>query len=145
MLYNALWYFPILIVAGGFATIIWDYRWIQRALERPRRRGRGRQHDSADAEGTQLEEQSQNPPTAGPSHPDSAGTVRHRECRTAPTKDEDETNVPAGKQNPVETSATISSADGLIFSWKFGVFLITSFFAVFAVLLVVRSVHHDAS
>jgi len=26
MLYNALWYFPVLMVTGGLSTIIWDYK-----------------------------------------------------------------------------------------------------------------------
>ncbi len=25
MLYNALWYYPVLMVSGGCATVIWDY------------------------------------------------------------------------------------------------------------------------
>jgi hypothetical protein len=29
--YNALWYFPVLIVIGGFATLIWD-TWLQQKV-----------------------------------------------------------------------------------------------------------------
>ncbi|OBS25153.1 hypothetical protein FPOA_05688 [Fusarium poae] len=30
MLYNALWYFPVIIVAGGCGTVIYDYKWLHR-------------------------------------------------------------------------------------------------------------------
>lgn len=32
MLYTALWYYPVLMVGAGIITIIWDYRWLHRAL-----------------------------------------------------------------------------------------------------------------
>ncbi|KAF5685950.1 chromate transport [Fusarium circinatum] len=32
MLYNALWYFPVLIVAGGCCIVIFDYRWLHRPV-----------------------------------------------------------------------------------------------------------------
>ena len=33
MLYNALWYFPVLMILGGCATIFWDYRWGHTAVK----------------------------------------------------------------------------------------------------------------
>ena len=36
MLYNALWYFPLLMFVGGTTTIIWDYRWGHKLLRRLR-------------------------------------------------------------------------------------------------------------
>ncbi|KAL2152260.1 hypothetical protein VTH82DRAFT_5444 [Thermothelomyces myriococcoides] len=32
MLYKALWYFPVLMAISGFATLIYDFRWIHRLL-----------------------------------------------------------------------------------------------------------------
>lgn len=48
MLYNALWYFPVLMVAGGLSTIIWDYRWphiLARKLQKPRQRQQASNED----------------------------------------------------------------------------------------------------
>lgn len=36
MLYTALWYFPVLMVIGGTATLIWDRRWLQNGWRRIR-------------------------------------------------------------------------------------------------------------
>jgi chromate transport protein ChrA len=32
MLYNALWYFPVLMFAAGCSTVIYDYRWLHRPI-----------------------------------------------------------------------------------------------------------------
>lgn len=33
MLYNALWYFPVLMFAAGCSTVIYDYRWLHRPIQ----------------------------------------------------------------------------------------------------------------
>ncbi len=32
MLYNALWYFPVLMIIAGCATFIYDYRWLHKPI-----------------------------------------------------------------------------------------------------------------
>jgi chromate transport protein ChrA len=34
MLYNALWYFPLLISLAGPVAIVWDYRWVHSLLRK---------------------------------------------------------------------------------------------------------------
>ncbi|KAF8851187.1 hypothetical protein BDZ45DRAFT_767344 [Acephala macrosclerotiorum] len=33
MLYTALWYFPVLMATSGLATVVWDYKWLQRVFK----------------------------------------------------------------------------------------------------------------
>jgi chromate transport protein ChrA len=33
MLYTALWFFPVLMLAAGIAMMIWDFRWLHRILK----------------------------------------------------------------------------------------------------------------
>ncbi|KAI9799191.1 MAG: hypothetical protein M1826_005548 [Phylliscum demangeonii] len=47
VMYNALWYFPVLMVVGGATTVVWDYGWahalvhrVRTTFARPRRRRR---------------------------------------------------------------------------------------------------------
>lgn len=50
--YNALWYFPVLIVIGGFATLVWD-TWLQQRVGKLRakwRRRRGEENVQREAE-----------------------------------------------------------------------------------------------
>ncbi|KAK8029917.1 chromate transporter [Apiospora rasikravindrae] len=37
MLYNALWYFPVLVFVAGCATVVHDYRWVHRPVRAARR------------------------------------------------------------------------------------------------------------
>src|SRR2546421_12508870 len=40
MLYNALWYFPVLMVAGGLSTVLWDYKLPQKLYRSAKSRGK---------------------------------------------------------------------------------------------------------
>src|ERR1700733_13374726 len=40
MLYNALWYFPILMIAGGLSTIMWDYKFPHKVYRKIKSRGK---------------------------------------------------------------------------------------------------------
>jgi chromate transport protein ChrA len=33
MFYTALWFFLVLMLAAGFATMVWDFRWLHRILK----------------------------------------------------------------------------------------------------------------
>ncbi len=62
--YNALWYFPLLLAIGGFATVVWD-GWMSQKIRRLRVSLRRRRHNGTIAaeehgvnEGVVLEERS---------------------------------------------------------------------------------------
>ncbi|RKU48992.1 hypothetical protein DL546_009629 [Coniochaeta pulveracea] len=46
MLYNALWYFPVIIAVSGLVTLVWDSGVITRGLRRLRGRGRAVEDDT---------------------------------------------------------------------------------------------------
>jgi hypothetical protein len=53
--YNALWYFPILILTGGIATVVWDV-WLQQRIGKlltkwQTKRRRARRNEGGDVEG----------------------------------------------------------------------------------------------
>lgn len=57
ILYNALWYFPVLIVAGGCCTIVYDFRWLHRPVRAVKngllRMRRGRVTESENIQGAE--------------------------------------------------------------------------------------------
>jgi len=60
MCYNALWYFPVLIVVGGVVTVVWD-AWLQQRIGKlragwvaKRRRARNEGGDAEDVNATQI-------------------------------------------------------------------------------------------
>ncbi|KAK5991201.1 putative chromate transport protein [Cladobotryum mycophilum] len=114
MLYNALWYFPVLMFAAGCATIIHDYRWIHRPVRAIRHRvWRMRtaqiQDESTAREEIQLE-----------TNTSSVGVNQESE------RESEERVIPQEYR--------------LNFSWKSGTAIIAVFFISFIVIMVLRGV-----
>ena len=121
LLYKALWYFPVLIFAAGFAAVTHDYRWLHRLVQAiqdifiPAR-----------ASSTGVEN----------------NTVR-RDSRSDPTS-----SITAPQQHEMTSggdpeSRTIPQEYQLDISWKSGTAIITTFFLTFIVVMVLRGVLHN--
>jgi chromate transport protein ChrA len=119
MLYNALWYFPVLMFAAGCSTVVYDHRW----LHRPARvilkliKGMGRSASSGvgnsrDESGSALE--SNNP--GGTPDDQLRSSARESEPRT----------IPHDRR--------------LNFSWKSGAAIIATFSLSFVIVMVLRGV-----
>ncbi|KAL8706576.1 MAG: hypothetical protein Q9201_000389 [Fulgogasparrea decipioides] len=126
MLYNALWYFPVLMFVGGASTIIWDYRWGQRLLRGLRRRAETTDPVSeTHVESLEMDEVASDLPvrrtrqSAG--QPDRVLSVN---SSTVPS-DDMERIVPA-------------QLEMRVLSWKLGVTVIACFFATFTVIMTLR-------
>lgn len=135
MLYNALWYFPVLMAAAACAAVVHDYRWahrpvrwLWRAVKKPfgkrREAQTERDHESATISATALELQS----TTGSrdSHPPRTTRV---------PEDDDQDPLPADQEQRV-----IAREYKLDFSWKVGATIIGVFFASFILVMVTRGV-----
>ena len=53
MLYNALWYFPVLLLLAGSVTVIWDFRWLHSSLKNIAKLA-GRTRQTPDAESSAI-------------------------------------------------------------------------------------------
>lgn len=126
IMYNALWYFPVLMVAGGASTVIWDYRWLQRFAGSVRRRSH--RHDQ-DSEGQpQSMESIDLSSEARLRRPGQATAQRHSQGSNDHTVKEDEEHeriVPP-------------TLEMRVLSWKFGALVITAFFISFIVIMALR-------
>ncbi|KAH8743593.1 chromate transporter-domain-containing protein [Diaporthe sp. PMI_573] len=111
MLYNALWYFPLLMLLAGLAAVVHDYRWERERVDMVERGvpvGEAPQRGSRD---------DQRPPTPPPETQD--------EERTASAADEPRVIPPERRFN---------------MSWKLGLGLILAFLASFIVVMILRGV-----
>ncbi len=145
MLYNTLWYFPVLMVVGGLSTIIWDYRWLHKFVRRVRPARRQEELPVQDIEAsesaTELTETAATPRTERRSQVSSSRSgertattlqngshsAQRPENETTPQNDEQERTVPEALKMRV-------------FSWKFGASLIACFFITFIIIMVLRGV-----
>ncbi|UKZ49665.1 hypothetical protein TrVGV298_003913 [Trichoderma virens] len=117
MLYNALWYFPVLMFASGFAAVTNDYRWLQRL-------GRIAKNTFTPSS-----------PSTGAGSDATERDDRRGSSHSIATPEEHPTT---SSDDP--ESRTIPQEHRLNFSWKSGTAIITAFFITFIIVMVLRGV-----
>lgn len=143
ILYSSLWYFPLLMVAGGLATVVWDLRIGHKAMNRARRilRSRDREEERRVAEES-VRIESQDPIIQQPSATVSESSVQLRRARTR----QDGTLPVAERPTAQSSEPTNNRPDprsqgggvlGLL-SWKRGLLIIAFFIASFVAVLTLR-------
>ncbi|KAH6850503.1 chromate transporter-domain-containing protein [Chaetomium sp. MPI-CAGE-AT-0009] len=149
MMYNALWYFPVLMVISGLATITFDFRWVHRPLAklvatakkvRPGRQARPND-TSPESRSSPIPEPNYldtNPPavTTQPTPisdlPISETESHHQAGATTPAPSTTET-----EQRIIPTSHTLSLPASL--TWKTGIAIIGTFLLTFITAITLRS------
>jgi chromate transport protein ChrA len=137
MLYNALWYFPILMIAGGLSTIIWDYKFPHKVYRTIK--SRGKQVPRNEEDGNPDAQEMHTVPTA----PSQATTSDSTTRRTAalgnttdgPTADVQKDDIITDQASPRPAAA---SSVSLRIGWKVGILVIAAFFVSFIVIMVLR-------
>ena len=128
MLYNALWYFPVLMFVGGTATVIWDYRWIQslvRGLKSKRKLTTG--DSEANLDSVEMREVVSSTASGRRSTTRSAKVDLTPHGGNLEPLADDERRVPG-------------SMELRAFSWQFGITIIACFFVAFIVIMILRGV-----
>ena len=118
LLYKALWYFPVLIFAAGFATVTHDYRWLHRLAGAVKNIFMPGRASSVGVESSTIERGSLSDPNGS---------------MTAPQEHE----MTSGDY---PESRTIPQEYRLDLSWKSGIAIIATFFITFIVVMVLRGV-----
>ena len=135
MLYNALWYFPILMVAGGLSTITWDYKYPHRVYRSIKSRGHQPRPHEEDGNADSQEMQTVSGTQSQPS-PSEDVTSRRTSVQghlpKGPPAERAEPNTPETNSPP--------SSQSLRLSWKSGLLVIAAFFATFITTMVLRGV-----
>jgi hypothetical protein len=143
--YNALWYFPVLIIGGGITTVIWDV-WMHQKVgkmkatyQAKRRRARNEQGDAEEIPATQSIPVELTRPEAVKRRPQAGSSAD----RIVPEQEEAGRSH-AGKQPTVDDATksvatpTVADTKTHNISVKVGVSLIVGFLASFIVIMVVR-------
>jgi chromate transport protein ChrA len=117
LLYNALWYFPVLMFAAGFAAVVYDFRWLHRIGRSIKRIFTHPSPSAMEVENNAVE---RNSPSG--SNNSIATPEEHELTNTEPR--------------------TIPQEYRLNFSWKAGAAIIITFLIIFTVIMVLRGVLH---
>ncbi|KAK4118181.1 hypothetical protein N657DRAFT_667294, partial [Parathielavia appendiculata] len=140
MLYNALWYFPVLMAVSGIATLVFDFRWVHRPLGRlVTAAGRLRVRSQTNEEGSETG--------------NSAACSHHSniDAQPQPEPPTPVTDLPINEPSPypaatesepriIPPSHQLSLPHSL--TWKTGTFIIASFLLTFVVTTTLRSTLH---
>ena len=165
MLYNALWYFPLLMFLAGFMTVVWDFRWLHRPVGKLLgmvRRRTADESEEADVYPMQDQSQDETPGMTGDpvinmsvdtsaslgatsSNPRVGGLTRS----TSKGKGRQHSELPVTENQAQnsrldpsqQTEERVLPVDrNFNISWQFGGILITGFFMTFATVMVLRGV-----
>jgi chromate transport protein ChrA len=162
LLYNALWYFPLLMLGAGIIAVVYDFRWlhgpVKWAVGLPRRaRGSNRKNREAEAEAAQEEseiELSQQPQHAREQTPSRVPSTTSARQRVLANTDDDTPATGHTDNNDGTRGNTVSDEPRTVPSthdlqtqadtpttmgWKAGLSLILLFLASFVVVMVLRS------
>ncbi|WQF90589.1 Putative chromate transporter [Colletotrichum destructivum] len=145
ILYNALWYFPLLIFLAGITTIVHDYRWLHSpikavltAIRNPRRRLLPEETESVQL--SRAQSVSQNTATAtGTSDP----AKERNGAGTRPSRGNDTETLPMTENEgpgPESGPRVVPRERTLDFSWTFGLGIIGGFLVTFVVVMILRGV-----
>lgn len=123
MLYKALWYFPVLMFAGGTATLFFDSAWGKKLIRR--RNPNAEEGRRADEPVEALEMGESVLPSSIVRRPSTRAKSRSEEIDTEALVEEGGSNVTTNLDKP-------------IFSLSFGIKVLIFFFATFITIMVLR-------
>lgn len=142
MLYNALWYFPLLMFVAGMAAIIHDYRWLHgpvktvtRLVKQPWQRRRAREEGSVELQPQQQESAIETP---------SDGAANQSEQRPGQGDDTSAQPILPVREHSYASAENepriVPPERNLNISWQFGLSVIVLFLISFVVIMVLRGV-----
>ena len=139
MLYTALWYYPVLMAAGGLTTVVWDFGWGQRAVQTVKgkitRRKSSQMSDNADQR--QPVELHDAPQFEGDRNTNRT-TVTSRRGPSSAAEHDDQENNATENSRPKDEQQERPVPPAQVISWKLGITVIACFFVTFIVIMTLR-------
>lgn len=142
MLYNALWYFPVLMVLGGAATILWDYRLGHNAVRAAKAGISGlgdRPSNHSQEERGCDQAELQDVPRRHSSAASAPSSVHHVSGTTQPL----ETSSHTARDQLVDEDrerVVPANLEFRLFSWKLGATILGGFLITFVVVMILRGI-----
>ncbi|KAH6847108.1 chromate transporter-domain-containing protein [Chaetomium sp. MPI-CAGE-AT-0009] len=169
LLYNALWYFPLLMLVAGIIAVIHDFRWLHGPVKwvarLPRRvRGSNKKNREAEAEAAQGEQielelsqqqlqpaSEQRPSSRAPSTNSTRQRLPVNTDNDTPTTDHPDDNNGTRRSADLDEARSVPATHDLqthadtptTMTWKAGLSLIVLFLASFVVVMVLRGTLPD--
>lgn len=130
LLYNALWYFPLLMFLAGCASVTYDYRVLHPAVKWVMGLFRKKKQQSPEDQSVEL-------PTVQPTEVQKSEDERTNTASDHPASTKESVTQPAEE---VPEPRIIPAARTLNISWQFGTVILVVFLLFFIVLMVLRGI-----
>ncbi|KAH6873824.1 chromate transporter-domain-containing protein [Thelonectria olida] len=144
IMYNALWYFPLLIFLAGIVTVVHDFRWLHgpiRAITAPFRR-QPRPPPNEPEQGVEMQIQQESDTGVGP-----VSRSQGRNRSGSPNTRADDGRILPVAEDESPTAETehrvVPEGRRLNIGWKFGLVLILLFLSSFIIVMVLRATLPD--
>jgi chromate transport protein ChrA len=145
MMYNALWYFPLLMFLAGVATVVHDFRWLHGPIKAIGASFQKTTKQSRDTSEEGVEMQAQQQAAARNRHGESnagAGPSSHSKDDNRSSRRIDENGTLPLTEREASTAEdqarVVPQERRLNITWKFGLLLIVLFLLSFIVVMVLR-------
>ncbi|EGY20252.1 chromate transporter [Verticillium dahliae VdLs.17] len=135
ILYNALWYFPLLMFVAGVVTVVHDFRWLHPLakgvldlVKNPRQKSRAPENESMELPESQRDDRSD---------------AVSREHEAPPSRNDAASTLPIteNQRSEAETEPRVVPTERVLdFSWAVGLAIIVFFLITFTVVMVLRGV-----
>ncbi|KAL5611147.1 hypothetical protein FOBRF1_007399 [Fusarium oxysporum] len=145
ILYNALWYFPLLMFVAGCATVVYDYRWLHGPIKtvvglmkNPTNRLRAQEPESIELPRAQSADQDNNATTTATSF---GTTGEHNDVMARSSRENNAQTLPITENSQSEADSEpriIPPERSLNFTWGFGLGIIFFFLITFIVIMALR-------
>ncbi|KAH7324562.1 chromate transporter-domain-containing protein [Stachybotrys elegans] len=136
LMYNALWYFPVLMALAGLATVVHDFRWVHGPVKKVHGAFKKKRNAPREEEGM----------GSNLAHQDSAPRTSVQMSEgppTPPPERAEEAEMDSLPTSTVEEPRVVPPERRLAMSWKLGVAIIAAFFVGFVVIMILRGVLSD--
>lgn len=138
MLYNALWYFPVLMVCGGATTVVWDHKWghnlvraIKASIVGPIKHPNNQTEEGLNH--TEIQDVPQTQSGISTTASSMRRVPRGIELQNTSSQPATETVIEEDGQRVLPANLELR-----VFSWKIGATIIAIFFATFIAIMVLR-------
>ncbi|EPS39598.1 hypothetical protein H072_6661 [Dactylellina haptotyla CBS 200.50] len=122
MLYSALWFFPVLMLTGGLAAIVWDYKWLHSIVKKFKK-----PKNQNETSGEEIE---QGTVTHDSPAQSTSSVIRRREDANA--------ILPVSSPSSPTTSQAPAIEEKPLLTWRRGTLLIIAFFITFIIIMSLR-------
>lgn len=137
LMYNALWYFPLLMILAGFTSVAYDFRVLHPVVKQMASIFRKKQKPNLE-EGIELPSVAPLPEASKPEGPTETQPQGDGPSLTKRNAQLSSTPITAPGASEVEEPRIIPPARTLNISWQFGAVVLVAFLLIFIIIMVLR-------